>query len=59
MPEQINIQKPPQFIQPSLEKGIGAAWDVAKHKLTPTEMGAPTQATVDPFTQQAEHMTPP
>jgi len=56
MPEQINITKPPQFIQPSLEKGIGAAWDVAKQQLTGDQLGVPTQKAVDPFTQQAEQM---
>ena len=56
MPEQININKPPQFIQPHMEKGLTAAYDIAKAPLSSTQLGAPTQATVDPFTQQAEQM---
>jgi len=56
MAETINIQKPPQFIQPHMEKGLGAAYDIAKHPLTGTQLGVPTQAGVDPFTQQAEQL---
>ena len=56
MPEQINIQKPPQFIQPSLEKGLAGADLVATKALTGQELGVPTQKGVDPFTRQAEQM---
>jgi len=56
MPETININKPPQFIQPHMEKGLTAAYDIAKQPLTGQQLGAPTQKGVDPFTQQAEQM---
>jgi len=56
MPETININKPPQFLQPHLEKGLTAADLVATQPLTGQELGVPTQKEVDPFTQQAEQM---
>jgi len=56
MPETININKPPQFIQPHMEKGLTAADLVATQPLTGQELGVPTQKGVDPFTQQAEQM---
>ena len=56
MPENITIQKPPQFIQPHMEQGLTAASKVAKAPLSATALGVPTQAGVDPFTRQAEEM---
>jgi hypothetical protein len=56
MAENINITKPAPYIEAAGKDVLQSARNVAGTARTQTQMGVPSQATFDPFSQQAQSL---